>query len=134
MAAADHCVEPPSGNDREDPPANDLFAQPQGGKEMDVARALVLLGNMALNEGNNTAAWGLYTEAELLAREVNSDRYMIIPLVGRAGLALARGRSERAVRLSGTVEVLRSSIGSRLAQEERVKHERTPLQDDPVGR
>ena len=83
------------------------------------------LGHVALNEGNYTAARELYTEAVLLAQEVGSVRYMIIHLVGWAGLARALGQPERATRLSGAVEALRASIGSRLEQEEQVEHERT---------
>jgi non-specific serine/threonine protein kinase len=83
------------------------------------------LGHVALNEGNYTAARELYTEAMLLAQEVGSDRYMMIHLVGWAGLARALGQLERATRLSGAVEALREYIGSRLEQEEQVEHERT---------
>jgi hypothetical protein len=50
---------------------------------------------------------------------------MIIPLVGWAGLARALGQLERAARLSGAVEALCESIGSRLEQEDQTEHERT---------
>jgi len=83
------------------------------------------LGHVALNESNFVTARELYTEAVLLAREVGSKRYMIIPLVGWAGLARAQGQLERATRLSGAVEALCESIGSRLEQEDQFEHECT---------
>lgn len=83
------------------------------------------LGHVALNECNYIAAKELYTEAVSLAREVGSKRYMIIPLVGWAGLARALGQQERATRLSGAAEALCESIGSRLEQEDQFEHECT---------
>jgi hypothetical protein len=50
---------------------------------------------------------------------------MMIHLVGWAGLARALGQLGRAARLSGAVEALRETIGSRLEQEEQTEHERT---------
>jgi predicted ATPase len=83
------------------------------------------LGHVALNEQDYTLARKLYAEAVLLAQEVGSDRYMTIHLVGWAGLARVLGHMERATRLSGAVEALCESIGSRLEQEDQFEHERT---------
>jgi len=82
------------------------------------------LGHVALNESNYVAARELYTEAVLLAREVGSKRYMMIPLVGWAGLARAQGQLERATKLSGAIEASAESISSRFEQEDQVEHER----------
>lgn len=83
------------------------------------------LGHVALNESNYTVARELYAEAVLLAREVGSKRYMMIPLVGWAGLARSQGQVERATKLSGAIEALAEAISSRFEQEDQVEHERT---------
>jgi DNA-binding NarL/FixJ family response regulator len=97
-----------------------------------IALALGERGHAARMQGDQVLAARLFAESIAVAAEIGSDRILIGAVAGLAGVALARGQPERAVRLLSAVEAESetSSVGriAHAAHTERITAEaRTAL-------
>lgn len=77
--------------------------------------SLANLGEVALGERDYTKAEQYYKDSLVLRQQLDDRHGNVYCLVGLAGIAQARGQSERAARLWGAVEKLQESLGMALA-------------------
>jgi len=80
---------------------------------LDIALALGERAHAARMQGDQVLAARLFAESIGVAEEIGSERVLIGAVAGLAGVALALGQAERAVRLLGAVEAAgqTSSVG-----------------------
>jgi predicted ATPase/DNA-binding CsgD family transcriptional regulator len=80
---------------------------------LDIALALGERAHAARMQGDQALAARLFAESITTAQEIGSERFVLGAVAGLAGVALALGQPERAVRLLGTVEAAgkTSSVG-----------------------
>jgi non-specific serine/threonine protein kinase len=73
-----------------------------------LARALHAQGEIALGQGNGAGARKHFSECLRLAEQAGIASFLPVALEGLAAVAAARGQSERALRLAGGADALRS--------------------------
>jgi len=79
---------------------------------------------VALRRGEFGQAGSLLTESLTLFRALDQKRNIALCLTGVAEIAIAEGQPERAARLLGAAEGLRTDIGAILAPDDRDRYER----------
>jgi non-specific serine/threonine protein kinase len=86
-----------------------------GDRGQPLARNLVYLARIVLDEGDHATACALYAESVLLNREVGDPRGLAEALEGCACVAVAEHRPAQALRLAGAAGHLRAGIGAHLS-------------------
>ncbi len=81
------------------------------------------LGKLSLREMRLPEAAACYTESLGYARELGLKPTLVLCLDGLAGVALAKGHPDRAARILGATEALRTSVGAALPPPEPDDHE-----------
>ncbi|MBV9280836.1 MAG: tetratricopeptide repeat protein, partial [Chloroflexi bacterium] len=98
--------------------AESLFAESlallgdPGGSRSPAAEVLSSLGLLALERGDYQRAEEAFTEGLRAAREVGAHYVLGTLLEGMAGVAIGRGLAERAARLLGAAQAVRSALGT----------------------
>ncbi len=95
------------------------------GDKWGAANALANLGNVAVDQDDDARAVAAYRQSLTLCRDIGDKRTIPYCLEGLAAVACARGHAERAARLCGAADALRSVIGAPLPPVERPMLDRT---------
>jgi len=82
------------------------------GDRPNIAIVLGQLGLVALDLGDLAEARGLFVESLLLSRDLGARRGIALALEGLAVVAVTEGRGERAVRLAGAADAVRTATGT----------------------
>jgi hypothetical protein len=80
---------------------------------------------VVLSQGDLGAARALFEESLAILRELDHKPNIAQNLERLAALAVAQAQSERAARLIGTAEGLRSAMGAPLPPADRAEHDRS---------
>ena len=87
-------------------------------------------------QGDQVLAARLFAESIAVAAEIGSERILMGAVAGLAGVALALGQPERAVRLLGAVEATRETSGvgriAHAAHTARIPPRRAPALAEPA--
>jgi predicted ATPase/DNA-binding XRE family transcriptional regulator len=89
------------------------------------AMLLLNLGHVALAQGNYQRARSLFREALPLCQVLGSEGWVVLGLVGCAGLGAALGDASYAARISGAAAAILKLTGTPLEPQDRAMHERT---------
>lgn len=90
-----------------------------------VGKTLHDLGQAAAWQGDYKLARAYFEESATLLQELGDRRNLVKCVEGLAGIAVAHGQMERAVRLFGASEAVREKLGTPLPASYRANYERT---------